>query len=649
MRPRKRYLKGNAGTEGPTSLLFFDTESYQPKPVPGANRQEMTLRLWVAAYVRREGDSFREPVYHRGRTGPEFWALVERLSDWRKPLWAFAHNLPHDLTQLGWWDQLETWRWTAGPVERQPDPETGKTPRPWRGRLCLEGRPTFLVVRGRRGVLKLVDTGNYWPQKLDQVGARYGLPKLDMPAWDAPDEDWWRYCTRDVDVCRVAVTNLMTWWLKEDCGVFQMTAPSLAMRHFQHTCDRRAKDGQAVNIVLEDDSPARPIERASYMGGRIEPFYVGQVRERVYKLDCNSLYLAVMRGELYPRKRVRRLLDPTPHSLARHLSAFAAVADVLINTGPSWESYPTKGDGLQVHQCGRFWTTLPTPELVRALANGHVERVGECHLYSVAALFREWADYWYARKLDARKRADQGEEEFAKLVGLSLSGKFGQRGEWWVDAPERAPRLAWGLTFRKDYVRGVQVQYRYVAGHTQKKVPGQEPGNAFPAISAHVTSYARELMRRAFAVMPERSLLYTATDSIITTEPGYRALVRAGWVDPEELGKFRLEDVYESAEICGPNWYRVGDRWTVSGLHGRCSHGPNGEAIVEVWDHLPSMLHTNPGGRCGINRVELRALRPTHKNAPAGDGWRRPFRVTGDADFTDCPPRLRDRWVKKEF
>jgi hypothetical protein len=648
MRPRRRYLKGNAGTEGPTSLLFFDSESYEPEPVPGRPRREMTLRLWVAAYVRREGDTFREPIYHRGRTAKAFWDLVDRLSDWRRPLWAFAHNLGHDLTQLRFWDELETWRYTAGPVERPADPDTNRPRPPWRGRLCLEGRPTFLVVRGRRGTLKLVDTGNYWPTALARVGERAQLPKIQMPAWDAPDSEWDTYCQRDVDICRFAVCDLMGRWLKEDRGVFQMTAPSLAFHHFQHTCPVRAKDGQAVGIVLEDDSPARACERGAYMGGRIEPFFVGTHPGPIFHLDCNSLYPSVMRDELFPRARVRRLLETTPDRLAGFMEAYGAAADVRIATGPSSETYPVKCDGVQVHACGSFWTTLCGPELRRALAAGHVDRVGECHLYSMAPLFRDWCDRWLDRLARAKAAGDQGEAEFVKLVVTSLPGKFGQKGDWWVDAPERGPRKGWGLTWRLDPVRGISQQYRYVAGHVQKKLSGNEPPNAFPIIAAYVTSYARERMRDAFAILPPDSLLYTGTDSIITTQPGFSALDGAGLVHATEFGKYRQDGVYDEIEICGPNWYREDNRWIISGLHGRSYVAPDGRVLCDVWDHLPDLMQRNPDGRCGITTLELKGRKPTHKNEPGPNGFRVPKRFSGDDDFTDRPPRLRDRLVVRE-
>lgn len=639
MRPKVRYMQGNAGSEGPTSLLFFDTESHEPTITAAGTRRELRMRLWTACYVRREGDTFREPIYHHGKTAEAFWRLVDHYSDWRRPLWAFAHNIGFDLTQLDFWSQLEARRYTPGPIDRPPDPETGKPKKPWHGHMCLEGRPTYLIVRGRRGTVKLVDTGNYWPTKLEAVGERFGLEKLPMPAWSAPDADWLAYCRRDVDVCRVAVCELLRWWLAEDCGVFKLTAPALALTNFQHTCKVRAKNGEAVGIVLEDDSPARPMERAAYLGGRVEPFYLGPVNGPIHALDCNSLYLSCMAGELYPTKRLYRLVEPSPELLARRTTCLGAVADVQVNTGASDDTYPVRTPAGQVHACGRFWTTLCGPELRRALTAGHVERVGEAHLYRLAELFRGWAEDWYARKQAAKVRGDLGEYEFAKLIGLSLAGKFGQRGEWWVDAPERGPRHGWGRTVRCDDRDGSVVHYRYVGGHTQKKTPGTEPANAFPLISAYVTAYARERMRSAFRDLPPFALLYSATDSIVTTAAGYKALQQKGWVSEDKLGHFRLEGTHREAEICGPNHYRVGDRWTFSGWHGRAKRNAKGDWECEVWDHLGDLLGRNPRGVVGIQTVTLRELLSTQKNDPAGGGWRRPFRLTADHEFTDVPRR----------
>lgn len=648
MRPRKRYLKGNAGTEGPTSLLFFDSESWMKKTGPTHERTEGTLRLWVAQYVRRDGDRWRPPVTHRGHTAAEFWALVERLSSWRRPLWAFGHNLAWDLTQLDFWSELEKWRWTAGPVEREPNPDTGKPRAPWRGRLALASRPTFLVVRGSRGILKLVDTLNYWPTALSKIGDKLGVPKLPAPDFNGPEPPLWPYCERDVAVTRLAVIDLMDRWRAENCGVFQLTAPMLAMRNFQHTCHAKVPGRDAINIVLEDDSPARPLERASFLGGRIEPFYLGQLNGPIYHLDLTSLYPAVMKDELYPRCRKKCVTGIRPDRLRDFLYAFGGIARVKINTGPDADTYPVRRDGVQLHACGVFETVLCGPELRRALDHGHVELVGECHLYSVCDLFSQWAARWLDVKATARRQGDRGQEEFAKLILVSLAGKFAQRGDHWTDDPTRAPRKGWGRVYRKDCSSGTIMEWRYVAGHTQRRDREGEPGNAFPAISAFVTSNARERMRAIFGLMPARSLLYTATDSIICTRAGFDALTNHGLIDQEEAGKLRVIDVHASAEICGPNWYRLDERWVRSGLWGKARQLADGRWVCDVWDQMGVLTQAHPHGRCGFTTVELSRVFASEKNSPGESGWRVPMRLSPDESFSDRPRVPRSRFAREQ-
>lgn len=640
-RPRKRYLSGNKGSEGPTNFLFFDTESWQPKETKKDTEEELYLRLWVACTARREGNEWTRVHYHRGHTPNEFYKLVEKQCDWKRPLWCFAHNLGHDLTQLQFWDALEKKRFTPGPIQRPPSPTTGKERAPWRGRMVLEGRPTFLVLRNPYGLTKWIDTGNYWPHKLAAIGETYQLEKLDMPAWDANEEEWFVYCQRDVDVCRVAVCSLMDFWLREDCGVFRMTAPSLALQNFQHTCDCRSANGDKVNLVLEDDSPSRPIERASYYGGRVEPLFIGKMKGPIHHLDCNMLYPSVMVGNLFPRRRTKSMRQCSPKELLNAMACWGAIADVSIDSGFSERSYPYKPDGIQLHAAGRYWTTLAGPELHRALVAGDVKAVGEAWLYSLAPLFDGWARQWINRRLQTRRDNKPAEEEFCKLILNSLSGKFAQRGDWWTDTIALLPMQGWGYRCIINDLDHTVDEYRFVGGHVQVFSTGNEPAHAFPALSAYVTSYAREYMRRIITALPEETVLYTATDSLVVTQQGYEVLDALELVKSDEIGAFKHLGTYDDCEIVGPNWYRLGDRWTVSGLAGKAYIGPTGKRLVKIWDSLPTIISQRPTGCNRIRTIELMDSVPTVKNAPGRNGWRKPFQIGPDSEWSDRPPRFR--------
>lgn len=638
MIPRRFRLKGNKGTEAPTSLLFFDTESRARVHGPGGYRTDLRLRLWSACYVRREGSEYRAPQWHDGKSWASFFDLVESYQSWSRPLWLFSHNIGHDLTQLEFWSRLEERRWDRGPCPRPGRTRAGKERKPWRGRMCLEGRPTFLILKGRNGFAKWVDTGNYWPHSLEWIGHRYGLKKGKVDFDRAPDDEVLEYCKRDTDILRLAVCNLVSWWLKEDCGTFQVTGPMLAMTNFRHTCTVRAGKDDAIDIIHEQESPAREDERDAYLGGRIEPFFLGKVRGDFWHLDVNGLYAFVMQRELYPRARIKSLPGCTLSQLKGYVEAYGVVAQVLIDTGPSWESYPAVDCEVQTHACGYFWTTLCGPELVRAVRNGHVKDVGPTHLYSLSPLFRDWAGTWLERRRLAQAAGDPGQDEFCKMILNSLAGKFGQKGEWWTDCDDGPVRRGWGRFFKLDCESGNLVQYRWIAGHTQKLVKGVEPLKAFPVISAFVCSYGREYMRELFGLLPDRSLLYTATDSIICDKRGFRALKRAKLLHPSEPGKLKVKGPFKSLEIRGPNYYRIGREWTIAGLHGKAEKGADGVWRVELWDRLPSLLNANPGGVNGYSVVELDEIVPTMKNDQDRWGWRRPYRFTPKDPFSDEPP-----------
>lgn len=641
MRPERFFLNGNKGTETPVNLCFFDTESLEPIPLGEHAGVKLSLRLWVAVYVRWEAGKLTRRQVVRGHTPTEFWEHHERRQRKREPLWAFAHNLGHDLTQLHFWRELEGRRFTLGPVPRGINPRTKKERPPWKGGMCLEGRPSWLIVRGKFGTCRFVDTGNYWPSKLAAIGEAFGLDKLKMPAWAAPESEWFDYCQRDAEVCEVAVLDLMKRWRDEDCGVFKMTAPSLALAHFQHTARCRVKGTDKLNIVLEPNHPAGKYEREAYYGGRVEPFYLGELPAQVHHLDCNSLYLSVMSGGLFPRKRAGFLSEPTPAALRRAMSCYGAVAHVLIRSDS--DTYPLRLNDVQCHCRGTFWTWLLGPELQRALNRGHVAQVRENVLYSLQALFTGWADYWFDRKQKAAALGTlgAGEYEFAKLVGNSLSGKWGQRGEFWKDRPGMVAQVPWGQWLAVSKRGRVVRRFRGVAGFAQERVKGAEPGHSFPAISAYITSYAREYMRSVFQRLPAGSLLYTATDSLIVTDAGLEALEAHELVDPTAFGKFKLLGTYPSVTVSGPNWYSLGDKQVRAGLHGRPRPFERHPERIEMWQQLPSVIGSRPTGDVLVAHVDLKAAHATLKGTAGKDGWVEPFALAAGEPITGPVPRLR--------
>lgn len=639
MRPKRFYMPRNAGTEAPSNLFFFDTESHWKGQKPSSGVTVHSLKIWCAIACRLEDGKVTRLEKRHGTTTREFWEFHESRQDKKRPLWTFAHNLGFDLTLTHFWKALEHGIFTVGPVERPPSKRTGKLRRPWTGRLCLEGRPTFAVVQGRKGRCRFVDTANFFPTRLESIGTKYGVEKLVIDFKNCTDDELVAYCYRDAEICQLAMCDLMSRWKREGCGVFQMTAASLSLTNWKHTCDVRTPDGDCLDVLMEPGHPAVALERRGYYGGRVEPFFLGETKGPIYHLDVNSLYPAMMGDNLFPRRHLRRVDGCTPRQLVRHMHGYGAVADVCLKS--QHDTYPCRPHGVQLHANGHFHTTLCGPELQRALHAGHVVSVGECWLYCMAPLFKNWVRTWFERKSHAQDK-DHGNEadlEFTKLIMNSLSGKFGQRGEFWKDVPEERCLLPWGeWTVGRGLPRTTH-RFRGIAGKAQERVLGEEPAHSFPLISAYITAYAREYMRSLFKLCPEKSVYYTATDSVICNADAYQCLVDAHKVDAIGIGELKVKGVYKSLKVFGCNHYQL-DEWVVhAGTVAKVHDCDDGGRAADIWQQLPSIIGRRPDGTVIVSHVEIRQFDPTPKGYKQPDGWVLPFRFTPDADFTDTAPK----------
>lgn len=637
MPPARRFLKTNKGTETPSNHLFFDSETYAPEFTAAGGQKALRLRLWSAIALRLDGDKVSRRVECRGTTVEEFWAFARSRTNPQNPLWMWCHNAACDWTWLNFWGELLSRRLTLGPVPRPPSPTTGKARAPWKGRLVLESRPAFAVVRSGAATMKLVDTGNFWPEKLASIGEKRGVPKLPWPGFEANDETMFTYCLNDCKVIEVAVLDLLRWWKKENCGVFQMSAPAMSLQNFRHTAPCVSADGSKVDILCEPNHPTHKLERRGYYGPRFEAFYEGKIHEPCYQYDRNSCYLADMEIGLFPRMRVGTPQNMTADELRRQMVTYGAVAEVEISD--RIETYPwrPKNRPLQLHVCGHFWTVLCGPELLRALDSGSVRSVGKVVLYSMAKLFRGWADRWHRVKMEARRNGDAGREEFAKLIGTSLSGKWGQHGTGWRDRldlgfePFNRKWAAW------DRDSNSYKTFRGVAGIIQEHVEGDEPGHCSPIISAYISAYSREHMRWVIGKLPPKSVFYVGSDSLIVNERGREELILNGLVDEEEMGQFKLKWEGDDGEIIGTNCYRVGKHEVRSGLHGKPHLNDQGKKVATRWEKMPGLVSRPFDGTVRYEEHDWVDPDPRRKGKLQPDGWLLPYWVSLTSSESDFP------------
>jgi hypothetical protein len=574
-------LAPNRATTRPERMIFFDTETIPHHHASGDTEQE--FRLGVACYWRKRRDDRSDTVewLEFTRVG-EFWDWALRKATSHALLHLVAHNLAFDaqvcqtfleLPERGWrliflyengHTRLLSWGW--------PTPEFSA----W-----IETGQPLDEYEGHRWTttLLMMDNANLFPGSVESWGKSLGFPKLKRPPYKADNTEWWPYCKRDVEI----MVRLWEEWFpfldEHQLGTFRATIGSQAFGGFRH--------GYMHNrIEIHDDEEAIALERAAYLGGRTEAFYVGRVEGReLYKLDVNSMYPYVMHTFQYPtRLKARGTAIPIPQ-LAKLVDKGGVIAEVTVEIDAP--VYPLKEEGKNVYPVGELRTTLTTPELLFALKRGWVREVHAFATYATRRLFYWYVTYFYDLKRSYERDGDRLRRQLVKLLLNSLYGKFGQAGyedrligtcdperlevQYGMDAPSR------------------QRFTIYVAGGSMiKQVRTGEGYNSFVGIAAHVTAYARMYLWLLIEQAGRHNVYYVDTDSLIVNQAGYDAL--ANRIDPDRLGYLKVEETATSLEIRAPKDYDFGEHTVRKGVPLSASLLDRNTFKMETWPSMRSHL-----------------------------------------------------------
>src|SRR5574341_93881 len=255
-------LAANHRIAAPNYVVCVDTEAYE-RPCPEAERTvEQRFRLGTAKRCRiANGRPCR--VEELRFTDPAvFW---EWLANWRvgrSTIYLFAHSLGYDLTLLGFWERCQA---SANRFEENGDGHyyrsQGRTVhrKPWHGVVVIDDPPTILSWRTGSQTYRAVDTLNYWPMPLAELGRHVGLAKMPFPGLDALEGDLSDYCKNDTEILYRAVLRLIQWWRAGDYGKFGSTSASLAWSAYRHRF-------MSSPIHIHGDRAACELERAAYYG-----------------------------------------------------------------------------------------------------------------------------------------------------------------------------------------------------------------------------------------------------------------------------------------------------------------------------------------------------------------------------------------------
>lgn len=520
-------LKGNKRTYIPTQFIFFDTESKQIKKSKVMVIHK--LKLGWACYWRRETRVTPEILNYKPFTNSsEFWDFVESNTRSKTRLVLIAHNIVFDYTLVKGWTELIS--------------------RGWKLTRLYEKNHVFIAKykKGSRSIL-LLDNMNYFVSSLAVLGKQIKCPKLVIDFNACTFEQLSKYCKRDTEILVKTWQQYFTWFTTNDLGNFGITISSQSFNTYRHRFMK-------TDIFIHNRKYILNLERESYFGGRTECFKLGSFNDRnFYYLDINSMYPAVMKSNWYPVKYLNYDLKCTPTILKYYLNKYCIVARVKVCT--KRPIVPLRKKEKVIFPIGTFETVLTSGELSLALKDNAISKVLSVAIYSRSKIFKGFIDFFYNERLRAKKEGRTAYDVFYKILMNSLYGKFGQQMGEWNTIGKCDPQE---VDYWNEIVSGDSKIYRYrkINGLVQRYENKSEAFNSFPAISSHVTGYARVKIWKLILKADPKNVYYCDTDSLFVNQEGYNKLLSE--IDKNKLGKLKVEDVTDHLKLFGCKHYVFG-------------------------------------------------------------------------------------------
>lgn len=554
---RRRFLDANEKTEAPGQHIIV-----QVSPHFADNGRRPKLQFAGAAATRCRFDSgvVSREIDAEFSGASDWWQWLADQLDKKRRTWVWSRGAHAAFCLLGGWEKVVAKQIRVGFL-MDKDP-------PWVLRFHLNGWPCTWI-----------DSRNFF-----QDGWAEGAPAIDC-AWYITDR----------------VKRLLNWHRDTDLGCLGFTSADMAMRAYRHRFAPRVIRGE---LSAKDPGPEpdrkRPIcwpvpadcaairrkfgwpdrrddpehghaccpvhesERDAYYGPLFVCHQLGRVRGPIYVVDCQSHYASVMRGRTFPAQYLFSVRNPDLRKAQSLATSKATVAHVRLCT-PDF-AYPLRRANRVGCAVGRFDTTLPGPELLRALDNGEVEMVYALHAYRPVELFTAFVDWFWNQRCAARFFGDKMIESLCKDVLVKMTGKWSQTVDRWeIDRSRRAAR-PWGIKSAWDAKLGRDVSLRFLGDVVQVHAGKKKPGYYFPAVSAYITSYARLHIAHVVDQIGIDEVLYNPVDCLHLTALGYGRLKKLGLLEEPALGKFKLERVISKAQYLGPGAYIRDDEPVVCGL-----------------------------------------------------------------------------------
>jgi hypothetical protein len=577
----------------PRHMIFFDTETWQNETEEG--NIEQSLRLGWACYYRKSYGRHSETVRWIYFVHPDdFWQFVSEHSEPKNRLWCIARNVAFDFTILKGWTFLRRLGYKLKFFHNK-------------------GTCNIISVRNKTKTIVLLDSMNWFRESLAKTGERIGIPKLTIDFKTCTTQQLKTYCRRDVEIEFENFKIFIRFLEHNHIARLCYTAGSTAMAAF-------LLNHYTSKIYIHNNKQAIKMERDSYKGGRVECFYLGDMKNgSYYMVDVNSLYPYVMCNNRYPIKYKKLSHKLTKTTLAKSLKVNAITGQVLIET-----EVPVYGirRGRLVFPIGRYWTTLTTPELKYAFEHNHIKDVGDCVIYEQDNIFESYVTKFYKLRNHYKSIDNKEYAEFCKYMMNKLYGKFGQKGEEWEkigDCPSEPDREE--LVFNMGGRRVSKL--RYLLGQLFLMTGVGECFDSFPAIAAHVTGYARMYLWSLMQKAGWGNYYYCDTDSLIINEVGLFRLKPK--LHELKLGYLKIEKSASCMTLRGLKDYTFADKHVIKGVRKNAKELSHGVYEQEKWPSFRGLLRSGHPEKYIVETVTKHLTRQYTKGNVTPSGVVLPF------------------------
>ena len=413
------------------------------------------------------------------------------------------------------------------------------------------------ILKCKRGAasMNIISSTNWFDQSLRKLGKVVGLEKLDVDFAKVTAEQLKKYCFRDVEILVAAIKAYIQFIQDHKLGKLALTKASQAFTAYRH----RFTDGK---IFIHSETEIHTLERAAYMGGRVECFFIGQATGGPFiSLDVNSMYPHMMKKFTYPVRLLRVATSPTLKFISECLSSYGVIAEVELSTPEP--AYSVRVKHKTIFPVGEFTTNLCTEGLRYAISQGHVRKINKAAIYQMEDIFTQYVNFMYHLRNKYRKEENGVFELLSKYMLNALYGKFAQL---------RIISEKEDISGSEDYSR--EIIFNLTTGHNltvtrmlnteiTQRMEG-EGKNSNVAIAAHITENSRLMIWDIIRDVGTDRVLYCDTDSLKIRARDLQHVKHPK--SKTQLGALKVESTSEKLYIEGAKNYRTEQGRCIKGI-----------------------------------------------------------------------------------